>query len=120
MEETGMIKLKDILIESKYIGSCVDVGGNSAEICRIFPDASSMANKVGNPDEDDWGDSSELSEMDFYKYIPKNKIPAKSLKGKVSFHYISVDSFGRTLQPSQSGLFFIYNWDKDIHYFFKR
>lgn len=120
-----MIKLKDILPpileSSKYIGSCVDVdSGSGKPVCDIFPDATSMAQKVGNPDEDDWGDSKELSESDFFQYIDRSKVPSKSIKGNHSYHYIAKDNRGKEMSPRESAIFFIYNSDSDIHYFFRK
>jgi hypothetical protein len=114
-----MIKLLDILTEtlsSKYIGSCVDVGGNKAEVCRYFPNASTMATYVGNPDENDWGMSKELNKDEFYKFIDPSKVSSNVTKGKHTFHYIDTGGYG----PEGAAIFFIYNWDQDIHYFFKR
>lgn len=114
-----MIKLKNILAEalpSKYIGSCVDVGGNSAEVCNYFPNASVMATYVGNPDENDWGKSKELSKNEFYTFVNTSKVPSKATQGKHTFHYIDTGGYS----PKEAAIFFIYNWDQDIHYFFKR
>lgn len=116
-----MIKLKHILKEAKYIGSCVDVDNNSGkEICKYFPDATTMAQYVGNPDENDWAKSKELSDKDWYTYIDKSKVPSKAINGKVSYHYIAYDSTGKEMTPKESALFFIYNEPQDIHYFFKK
>jgi len=115
-----MIRLTDLLKESlystDYIGSCVDVGENNAEVCRYFPDATTLASYVGNPDEDDWGKSKELSEDEFFKFIDLKKIPSKVMKGKYTFHYIDTGNYG----PEKAAIFFIYNWDQDIHYFFRK
>ena len=116
-----MIKLKDLLKESKYIGSCVDVDNNTnKEVCKYFPDATTMATYVGNPDEDDWGKSKELEPTEWYQYIDKSKIPTKAIKGKASYHYIAYDGRGQEMTPKESAIFFIYNEDQDIHYFFKK
>jgi hypothetical protein len=115
-----MIKLKDILPE-RYIGSCVDVGGESGkEICNLFPNASDMSRYVGNPDEGDEGQSKELSKQEFHKWFPANKVKQKHIKGNHTYHYIAQDSKGIEMTPKQSGLFFIYNIDQDIHYFFRK
>ena len=115
-----MIKLRDILRETKYIGSCVDIDSNSGkEVCKYFPDATTMATYVGNPDEDEWGKSKELLPVEWFKYIDKAKVPTKSMKGNVSYHYIAYDSRGQEMSPKESAIFFIYNIDQDIHYFFK-
>ena len=117
------IKLKDIMNEGRlsYIGSCVDVGSqNNKDICRIFPNATAMAQKIGDTPEGDLGDTKELPEAEFYKWIDKTAVPAKALKGKVSYYYVAVDNSGRQMKPDQSGLFFIYNWDSDIHFFFRK
>ena len=114
-----MIKLKDILRE-RYIGSCVDVGGTGKEICDIFPDATDMAVWVGNPDEGDEGKREELSKQEFHKFIPTNKVKQKHIKGDHTYHYIAQDEMGVEMTPKESGLFFIYNIDQDIHYFFRK
>lgn len=103
-------------LKQKYIGSCVDVGGNKKEICKYFADATTMATYVGNPDEDDWGMSKELNKDDFYKYIDASEVPSKAIKGKHTFHYIDKGIYA----PEEAAIFFIYNWIQDIHYFFKR
>lgn len=120
-----MIKLKNILLEisslSKYLGSCVDVdNGSSTQICDIFSNASEMAAKIGNPDENDWGDSTVLTDMEFYKFIDKSIVPKKAIAGELSYHYVSHDTDGTVMKPKESGLFFIYNESQDIHYFFGR
>jgi hypothetical protein len=116
-----VIKLSDILKEiqslpSKYIGSCVDIGGTDKEVCKYFPNATILATYVGNPDEDDWGLSKPIFKEEFYKYISSTIVPKETLKGKHSFHYIDTGGYG----PQEAAIFFIYNEDQDIHYFFKR
>jgi hypothetical protein len=116
-----MIRLKNLLRESKYIGSCVDVGGDSGkEVCKYFPDATTLAAYVGNPDEGDWGKSHELTAERWYSYIDSAKVPAKAIKGVNTYHYIARDSADRAMSPSEASIFFIYNVDHDIHYFFRR
>ena len=108
------------LVEKRYIGSCVDVGGTGAEICSIFPNASDMEYVVGNPDEGTEGKSKEISKAEWTEQIPEAKIKRKHIKGDHSFHYVAQDSIGRPMTPSQSGLFFIYNADQDVHYFYRK
>jgi hypothetical protein len=116
-----MIRLKNLLRESRYIGSCVDVGGDSGkEVCKYFPDATTMANYVGNPDEDDWGKSKELPADEWYRYIDNSKVPRKAIKGKNTYHYIAYDNADQEISPEEAAVFFIYNIDQDIHYFFRR
>tara|TARA_A100001015_G_scaffold317961_1_gene436355 strand:- start:791 stop:1138 length:348 start_codon:yes stop_codon:yes gene_type:complete len=115
-----MIKLTNILVENRYIGSCVDVGGSNAEICDIFPNASDMEVYVGNPDKGEEGKSKELSKEDWTQQIPDNRIKSKHIKGEHTFHYIAQDSIGRDMTPDESSLFFIYNVDQDIHYFYRK
>ena len=115
-----MNKLKNILLQERYIGSCVDIGGDEAEICDFFPDATDMAKWVGNPDEGDEGNSKELSKQEFYKFFPPNKVKKKHTKGNHTYHYIAQDEMGVEMTPKESGLFFIYNIDQDIHYFFRK
>lgn len=108
------------LNEKRYIGSCVDVGGNNAEVCDIFPNASDMEVYVGNPDKEEEGKSKELSKKEWTQQIPSNRIKPKHIKGKHTFHYIAQDSIGRDMSPSESSIFFIYNADQDIHYFYRK
>ena len=113
-------KLIDILPE-RYIGSCVDVGGDGGkEGCDIWRAATDMATAVGNPDEGEEGLSKELSKQEFHKEIPTNKVKQKHVKGNHTYHYIAQDTRGREMTPKESGIFFIYNIDQDIHYFYRK
>ncbi len=116
-----MIKLVNILLERRYIGSCVDVGGDSGkEVCDIWSDATDMATVVGNPDEGDEGTSKELTKEEFYQFIPIDKVKKKHVKGNHTYHYVAQDERGREMTPKESGIFFIYNIDQDIHYFYRK
>ena len=114
------MKLLNILNENRYIGSCVDVGGNNAEVCNIFPNASDLEYYVGNPDEGTEGKSREISKEEWIEQIPFTKIKSKHIEGEHSFHYIAFDSLNREMTPKQSSIFFIYNADQDIHYFYRK
>jgi len=103
-----------------YIGSCVDVGSGKKEVCKYFPDATIMAQYVGNPDENDWGKSKETTSKEFYKFVSKNDVPKKAINGEHSYHYIAEDSYGRDMTINDTAIYFIYNVDSDIHYFFKK
>jgi hypothetical protein len=103
-----------------YIGSCVDVGSGKKEVCKYFPDATIMAQYVGNPDENDWGKSKETTSKEFYKFVSKNDVPKKAINGEHSYHYIAQDSYGRDMTINDTAIYFIYNVDSDIHYFFKK
>jgi len=122
-----MIKLKNILLpileSSQYLGSCVDIDSeNGSPICDIFPDATTMAQAVGDPDFDDPGDSKELSQSDFFRYINRSTVPQEAMKGEHSYHYIAEYDIRnrRELTLEEAEIFFIYNSDSDIHYFFSR
>lgn len=115
-----MIKLINILLEARYIGSCVDVGGNNAEVCDIFPSATDMEHYVGNPDEGTEGKSKEISKEEWISQIPANKIKSKHIKGEHSFHYIAKGNYDIEMTPDEAGIFFIYNIDQDIHYFYRK
>ena len=116
-----MIKLVNILLERRYIGSCVDVGGDSGkEVCDILSDATDMATVVLNPDEGDEGTSKELTKEEFYQFIPIDKVKKKHVKGNHTYHYVAQDERGREMTPKESGIFFIYNIDQDIHYFYRK
>ena len=114
-----MIKLSRILVEKRYIGSCVDVGGNNAEVCDIFPTATDMEYYVGNPDKGTEGKSKEISKEEWLEQIPANRIKSKHIEGEHSFHYIAQDTAG-LISPDEAGIFFIYNIDQDIHYFYRK
>ncbi len=98
------------VINEGYLGSCVDVGDedNHNLICDIFSDATEMAYYVGNPDEDEWGKSKKISKKKFFNKIDKDSVNEKQLEGEVAFYYI----------PDLS-IYYIYNFDKDIHYFYR-
>lgn len=103
-----------------YIGSCVDVGSGKKEVCRYFPNATVLAEYVGNPDEDDWGKSKETTSDEFYMHVSIDDVPKKAIKGEHTFHYIAEDSMGRNMSIDETAIFFIYNATDDIHYFFKK
>jgi hypothetical protein len=60
--------------------------------------------------------SKELNKNKFYKFIDSSKVPSNIIKDKHTFHYIDTGEYG----PEEAAIFFIYNWDQDIHYFFKK
>ena len=97
------------VIKEGYLGSCVEVGDEDSHnfINGIFCDATEMAYYVGNPDEDEWGKSIEISKKEFFDKIDKDWVNKKQLKGDVVFYYIP-----------DLDIYFIYNSDKDIHYFY--
>jgi hypothetical protein len=107
---------------SKYLGSCVDVGSDSRNrkpICDYFPDATTMAYVVGNPDEEDLGQSSVIDKDTFYKYVDKSIIKNKMVVGDdVRYYYVSEDRYGDVIKIEEASFFFIYNASTDIHYFF--
>src|SRR5574343_1221582 len=102
--------LLNFLNESIYLGSCVDVGNSKKHnyINNIFSDATDMSYYVYDPNYNDMNNSMEISKDDFLKEIDINIIDKKVLKGDVKFCYI----------PSLK-IFYIYNFDKDIYYFYK-
>lgn len=109
--------LKRELSES-YIGSCVDVGpGNRKRINDYFSDATQMAYYCGSPDDGDYGRSEEINDNVFYKYISRTVVPKKAINGDVKYFYIS--DAGR-ISVNEAKIFYIYNIDSDIHYFFER
>ena len=55
---------------------------------------------------------------EFYKIISENDVPKKALKGNLKFFYIFGNDEKINLDTAK--LFYIYNEDQDIHYFFKR
>ena len=109
-ESIRRILREELIKESQYLGSCVEVGDEDSYnyINRIFSDATEMAYYVGNPDEDDPGQSERISKKEFFSKIEKETIKKKVLKGEVEYFYI----------PNLD-IYFIYNVDKDIHYFYR-
>lgn len=105
-------------ISENYIGSCVDVGYNRGIISDIYSDATEMSQDVFDPNEDESNNSREITKQEFYKVFSENDVPKKALKGKQRYFYI----FGNNerINIDTAKLFYIYNEDQDIHYFFKR
>lgn len=98
-------------VNENYIGSCVDVGSEYRIniINDIFSDATEMAYYVGDPDNDDWGLSVEIPKNSFFGIFDKKFVDKKQLKNDVSFFYI----------PNLN-MYYIYNFDDGIHYFYKK
>lgn len=122
-EQGGNLDIRfadSVFAKGGYLGSCIDVGEGKKEVCNYFPDATVMAEYVGNPDEGDWGKSSQITEDEFYKYVQQLDVPKKVLKGKHSFHYISKDRIGKGIAIDEAAIFFVYNIDADVHYFFRK
>ena len=96
--------------ENQYLGSCVEVGDDNScnYINDIFSDATEMAYYVGDPDDNDFGESEEISRDEFFKNIDTSVVEHKVLNGKVGFYYI----------PNLK-IYYIYNFDDGIHYFYK-
>ena len=109
-ETIRRILREEILKESQYLGSCVEVGDEDSNnfINRIFSDATEMAYYVGNPDEEDLGKSEKISKKEFFSKIDKETINKKVLRGEVEYFYIP-----------DLDIYFIYNINKDIHYFYR-
>ena len=110
------------LSERRYIGSCVDVGGDDAEVCELFPDATELEYMVGNPDEGTEGMSAEISKEEWTEQIPADRIKSKHIEGKHTYHYINdyAANWQGKMTPGEASVFFIYNIDQDIHYFYKK
>ena len=109
-ESIRRILREEILKEAQYLGSCVEVGDEDSNnfINRIFSDATEMAYYVGNPDEEDLGKSEKISKKEFFSKIDKETIKKKVLRGEVEYFYIP-----------DLDIYFIYNVNKDIHYFYR-
>lgn len=109
-EEIKKIKnMMNIIHESYYLGDCTDVGnGEDKFINDIFSDATTMAYYVGNPDEDDWGKSIKITKDEFFSHIDKKIVKRKILKGGIEYCYVP-----------DLNIYYIYNYNNDIHYFFK-
>lgn len=74
-------------MENQYLGSCVEVGDDNScnYINDIFSDATEMAYYVGDPDDDDFGQSEEISRNEFFKNIDVSVVERKILKVKLGF-----------------------------------
>ena len=101
---------KFIIKENRYLGSCVEVGDDNScnYINDIFSDATEMAYYVGDPDEGDFGQSDEITKEEFFKTVDVSIVKKKQYKGDVGFYYI----------PSLK-IYYIYNFDNGIHYFYE-
>jgi hypothetical protein len=112
-----MIKLKQLIIE-KYIGTCRHVGGEDTRwgICNVFSDATEM-DQVVQPNGNNFR---QVSPEIFFKFVNKVDVPPKTLKGKVEYYRIDHGSMNQPLSDDEAGLWWIYNIDQDIHYFFRR
>lgn len=99
------------LRESKYLGSCVEVGDDNSHnyINSIFSDATEMAYYVGDPDNDDFGQSTKITKEDFLNSINRNTIDENHMKGDVGYYHI----------PKLS-IHYIYNFDDGIHHFYRK
>jgi multimeric flavodoxin WrbA len=118
----GVVESIKINEGAKYIGSCIDVNmesGNRMPVCDIFTDATSMAQKVGNPDEGDVGDSTEITREEFMKFVGESNLPKNSINGRAKFYYIS-KHLGMDIPIDEAAIFFVYNETQDVHYFFSK
>lgn len=101
---------KNLINENQYLGSCVEVGDADScnHINNIFSDATEMAYYVGDPDDNDFGQSEEISREEFFKKINSVVVNKKNLGTEVGFYYIP-----------RLKIYYIYNFDTGIHYFYK-
>jgi len=101
---------KFIIKENRYLGSCVEVGDDNScnYINDIFSDATEMAGYVGDPDNDDFGQSEEITQDEFFKNVEESTVINTQLEGDVGFYYI----------PNLK-MYYIYNFDDGIHYFYE-
>lgn len=108
-----MIKIKNSNIEqAKYIGSCVDVDkNNNKQVCNFFPDASELSRVIENNTN-----ISQISKSEFEKCVDTSSGPKKATKGELEYYFVSIGKY----KINEAALFYIYNLDQDIHYFFKR
>lgn len=109
-------ELKLLSEESKYIGSCVDVGKNSAPVCQYFTDATELSNIVDNPNK-----HKQVSKDVFFNFVDREDLPKEALDGEKLYYAVTYSPVpGESLDVEESGLFYLYNLDKDVHYFFER
>jgi hypothetical protein len=97
------------LRESRYLGSCVEVGDDNSHniINGIFSDATEMAYYVGDPDDDDYGQSEKLTEEEFFGSNGVGKVDSTILDGDVGFFHIP-----------RLDIYYIYNYGTGIHHFY--
>lgn len=102
--------------EFRYIGSCVDVGKGGKPVCDYFADATELSNIVDNERKHE-----RISEKTFFRHVDRADVPGEALEGETWYYAVTYSPVpGETLSVEESGMFYIYNLDKDIHYFFDR
>lgn len=113
--------IKKDKINERYLGSCVDVDNDesSMEIKDYFSDATELSYIIGNPDENDYGKTSEISKEKFFEYINIKNVPLNVFDGELRYFYVCGDTIN-DIKIEDASFFIIYNETEDIHYFFTK
>lgn len=114
---------KTILFENaefvggNYIGSCVDVGkGGGQRVCDVFHDPTEMAQMVSKPSNNE-----QIDKKTFFNHINRSSVPEKAQDGEKMYFFVTYSRYpGETLNIDQASIFYIYNIDQDVHYFFEK
>lgn len=109
--------IKAILEAADYIGSCVDVGSGRCRISNYFDNATDLAYIVGDPDFDDPGQSTEISKDEFMSVLGNPDVVDRYISKNCYYFYVSKAG---NIPIDKAKLFFIYDNDSDIHYFFEK
>lgn len=96
----------------KYIGNCVEA--DDIQFCPLFSSGAEMAHWVGDPDNNDYGESIEITEKQFFDNV--ELIPNNINTENAQYFYIE-DKLNTTYQNAK--YFYIYD-DNGIHWFFER
>ena len=97
--------------KANYIGNCIDVGNDDKYICKFFPDANYLSNITENENN-----HQKISKSEFEKHVNISSAPKKLTKGKLKYYFVSA----RKYKINEASLFYIYNENQDIHYFFEK
>ena len=116
-----MLKNYNNFINERYLGSCVDVDNDesSMEIKDYFSDATELSYIIGNPDENDYGKTSEINKEKFFEYINIKNVPMNVFDGELRYFYVCGDTIN-DIKIEDASFFIIYNETEDIHYFFTK
>lgn len=120
-----MIRYKSLansLLESgkfvggNYIGSCVDVGKGGKRVCDVFHDATEMAQMVSKPSNNE-----QIDRKTFFNHVNRKSVPKEAMDGETLFFYVTYSRYpGQSFEVDEASIFYIYNIDQDVHYFFEK
>lgn len=94
-----------------YIGNCTEIGNPRKYISNFFEDATELSNIVEDSDN-----YKKISFDVFLENVSIESVPKKALKGISDYFYVRKNN----TKLKEAKLFYIYNLDQDIHYFFSK